>query len=186
MLGQVPGLTYEVYPARAKPGRDRPLVTCGGACRLALRPGKYRVRLRSTPTTSGGERLFEIEESSQVLVSPRSSAAAYFGLSLGIVGSVAVFSGAVLLGPSVISANCHDGDRCEDHETQGAIGLGLLVAGAVATPIGWRMFARNLRPRAEVIPLSADEARSHAPVGALSVAPSLTRHVLGLRAEVIF
>jgi len=176
LLGQAPGLVYDVYPAQAEPGRDQSLETCRGSCSLRLRPGKYRLVLHDTKKVSGGQRVFEIEEASQVLVGPREPGAAYLGLSFGIAGSVAAFAGAVLVTPSVLSANCHNGDRCEDHTTTGAIGLALLVGGAVATPIGWSAFARNLRPRAEVRATSGYESRG----------PSVELHGCGLSAKMSF
>lgn len=65
-------------------------------------------------------------------------------------GAVSVFAGLLLTLPVVMSSMCHDSNCVSDDErTAARIGLGALVAGAVATPIGWSLFAHNrtrLRP----------------------------------------
>lgn len=155
--GESPDLSFELF--RLVDGA--PLARCEGECIVALRSGKYGLRVLERGALVG-ERRVAVQRPATWTVSPNDPALRSLGLGLGIAGPVLLVAGALLITPVLGSGLCHDSEGCTTAgERQGAaLGFFALTGGAVATPIGWTLFASNLRPRLEVAPLNAPSASS--------------------------
>ncbi len=130
-----------------RPANGSPAVThCTGYCDFWTLPGRYT--LYSVDHTTGQRKDFSlrIKQSSRYEFETGDDSARTAGLAVGIGGSAAIVTGLILIGPLIFSAMC-EGDCSTRGEREAAsVGVGFLLAGAIATPIGWTMFVHN-RPR---------------------------------------
>jgi hypothetical protein len=126
---------------------EETLLRCQGRCEFFAPRGRYRVHARDSSTGKEYELGLRVKHSSAFRLRQGDSSARTAGLVLGIAGSASVLTGMILVLPSLMSGLCHDseGDGCltEGERTMGKVGVGLLLAGAIATPIGWIMFGQN-------------------------------------------
>ena len=157
VIGSVPRLRYELFQLNADPDVDEPIVSCESQCKLELFPGYYSIGVRDADGTSSTTQL-EIEGPGRLLVEPPSSSQRTLGLILGISGIVALGVGGVLFVSGAGDADCAGASSCNDGgNPPSLLTLGILVFGAVATPVGWGMFGNNLTPSVSV--RRTDDAR---------------------------
>lgn len=124
---------------------EETLLRCAGRCEFFAPRGRYRVHARDSSTGKEYELGLRIRRSSAFRLRQGDSSARTAGLVLGIAGSASVVTGMILVLPSLMSGLCHDSEGCttEGERTMGKVGVGLLLAGAIGTPIGWVMFGQN-------------------------------------------
>jgi hypothetical protein len=165
LRGTQAGLKYRLFAG----DEDRPLAACGEGCRIRLPQGRYRLQVAGPPggDVRTSEQTVEVFDDSVLRVDPPSSSSRTTGLATGIVGaSLLVVGGVVLYVGLLAEYVANVGETCTfssetgqssctstSHGTNWAIwtGAGMMVAGAIMTPIGWVVFARNNRPRIEVM-----------------------------------
>ena len=141
-----PGVSLSVFPERANPARDAPLVYCASPpCRVPLWPGRYQIHVSEGSETVAGRRVFETRGPAQASVDPDTQMHRTAGLIMGIVGPVITIVG---LG---VALSC--GPECERSASDRArvgSGLVLLLGGLTITPVGWVMFGTSYKPEVEV------------------------------------
>ena len=114
-----------------------PVARCTAYCDFWAPPGKYTLFAHDRSTGERKNLSLRIKRSSRFEFEAGDDGARSTGLALGIAGSVSLLVGLVLILPAMMSSS-------SDSERDGAtVGLGLLLAGAVATPIGWAMYSQN-------------------------------------------
>ena len=135
-----PSTQLEVVPVGSQEGAPA-VARCTEYCEFWALPGKYRVHAQDSSGTYKNLPL-RIKTSSRFNLATGNESAATAGLALGISGSVALFAGALMTVPFLLC------DRyCSSEEKSlASAGLGVLLAGALATPIGLVMYGEN-RPR---------------------------------------
>jgi hypothetical protein len=79
----------------------------------------------------------KIKKSSRFKLEDGDEGAAAVGLALGVSGGLALFVGFLMTLPELVDPE----GRHDDSKT--SAGLGILLAGAVATPIGWTIYGSN-------------------------------------------
>ncbi|HVY31289.1 MAG TPA: hypothetical protein VHB79_32255 [Polyangiaceae bacterium] len=134
---------------------ERAITTCRGACSFAAPPGSYTL-YRLDPETGVEEELrMRLRHATNFSLEDGSASTKQTGRLLGIGGLVLIGAGALLLMPAVLSSMCEDSNCASPGaRTAAVIGVGGLVVGGIATPIGWTM-ARHGRTR--LIDESTDE-----------------------------
>lgn len=130
---------------------DRFVSRCSTPCRLTLPMGRYRLFVHRTSNTLAGRRKLDIGGPTTVVLEPKGPSQRNIGLTLGIVGSVALIFG---VGMALGGANFQ-----EDPE-RATIAASLLVGGLIATPVGWVMFGVGRRPGMTVEPRGRPSAAS--------------------------
>jgi len=144
--GSQPGLTYEMVPHRQQAAGTR----CSDPCEVVAPPGNYDLRVFRDGEKLGTGRV-AVETSADLQVSPPDKETSRTGLALGVMGS-ALFMGG-LMAIALAGLSCDNEYGCSKNQvTTMQIGLGAMVGGAIMAPIGWVMFAKNRRPRIEVLP----------------------------------
>lgn len=129
---------------------------CSTPCSLTLFPGRYRLFVHRTPDTLAGSRKVDIEGPTSVTLEPKGPSQRNIGLTLGIVGSVAVIFGVgMVLG----------GVDFKDDPGRATVAASLLVGGMIATPVGWVMFGLGRRPGMSVDPREGPSVASEPRVG---------------------
>jgi len=157
-----PATELEVVPAGAPPG-SAAVARCSEYCEFWAWPGKYTLYSRDNNTGTRRELPLRIKQSSRYFFEPGDDDARSLGLGLAIGGSVAFFTGFVLVMPLILAQTCED-SRCTTQGKQDAatVGGALLLAGLIASPIGWGMYAHN-RPRLKRIDDRAHRASKPTP-----------------------
>jgi hypothetical protein len=150
---------------------DETVASCTTPCPVHILPGKYQLYVLGEDDEKvlvkarivGGERL--------MLSSPNPTLR-WTGLALGVAGAVSAAVGGLLLFALTSGSTEGCNSDCEDHPPRWALPttVATLIVGAVATPIGWTMFANNRKPRIESTPLEGGPPRAPA-APTLSVAP---------------
>lgn len=130
-------LDVDVYPRDANVRRDRPVSSCSTPCELTLPRGRYRLFVHRTPDTLAGGRGLDVEDPVTLTLSPKGPAQRNIGLTLAIVGSVAMVLGA---GMAIAGVDV------EKEPGRAAAAGGLLFGGAALTAIGWVSFGLGRRP----------------------------------------
>ncbi len=171
--GDDPRMRFEVF-SRAK-GADQkvPLFVCGNPCPAMLPRGEYRVRVSGVPKRVSGDSNIDVTADASYAYSLPEQSARSGGLALAITGTALVPAGLLLLviaGSGDCGHGCADGDTGE-RETAAWVGLGMLVTGAVLTPVGWVQFARNRKPQLEERPFGAPRREARAPRIGVGAAP---------------
>ncbi len=194
--GTRPGVEYRLYAMDA----EQPLAVCGEGCRVQLPQGQYRLQVAGTPGSDvrTSDTPIELFSDTDVRVDPPSSSNRTTGLALGITGASLLVVGGVVLYVGIIIEMMRDFDdetacdlsyststcRPPRHGPNVALwaGAGMLVAGAIMTPIGWVMFGRNHRARLEV----TAPGRSSSEAGRWRVGPTRIGTGWGLGTSVGF
>ncbi|HVU04213.1 MAG TPA: hypothetical protein VHE30_20790 [Polyangiaceae bacterium] len=152
-------LPVEIYGPSANVSQDRPIARCTTPCFARLPTGRYKLHVAKTEDTLAGSRVFDLDGTSRVEVSPDEPWQRTTGLVLGIGGPVAIVTGIVLLVTEATSRSVHScaDDTCSWHEEAPsdsvvAAGALLIVGGLAATPIGWVMFGKSFKPEVRVTP----------------------------------
>lgn len=135
----------------AKPGEDRPLITCPRSCRIQLQQGQYDIRVQETDETLAGTRPFTITHDTKIRFDPDTKTKRTAGLILGITGPIAIVTGIAIIISSIHIEpyGGSDGTNHSDND-KGAAGVLLLLAGLGATPAGWIMYGTSKRPEYEL------------------------------------
>lgn len=120
------------------------LLQCFDACSTVLEPGRYRLRVLSSSRETVGTQDVNIERPVVFHATSANPAAAPVGLVLGIGGIVLLVSSMAALTSSLLMDGCDGSSPCAAGPLA-AYGLVALVGGAILTPVGWSMFARNRR-----------------------------------------
>jgi hypothetical protein len=175
LSGTVPSMGYEIYEAHSRPGKDAPLATCPGPCRLILPPGEYHFRVTETADTLAGSRKLEINASSSIHFDPDTKAKRTTGLVLGIGGPIlAILGFGTLLGASCM--DCTGSDRRNDGAV--AAGAAMLLGGLALTPIGWVMYGTSYKPEYEIKRLGPRVGRGESP-WRFGISPTLGGAAIG-------
>ena len=136
-----PATALEVAPSDRSAGV---VASCTEYCDFWAVPGKYTLYALDH---SSGERKrlsLRIKQSSRFELIAGDDEARDTGLVVGIVGSAAAVTGLVLTAVYLLSATCEDSNcTTQTQRDAGMVGLGLLLGGAILTPIGWTMYASN-------------------------------------------
>lgn len=166
----IEGGSPEVELRLSRGSSDETLLRCQGRCEFFAPKGRYRLYARDANTGAEHELGLRVRHSGRFRLRQGDSSARTAGLVVGIAGPVSLVTGMVLLLPSLMSAGCHDSGGCttQRERTAGMVGLGLLLGGAIATPIGWVVFAQN-RTRLEQLRGAAPPERFR--IGLAGVAP---------------
>jgi hypothetical protein len=160
----------------SEPGEPHLIYSCATDCQLYVAPGAYQLRLEE----GGGKysvKSIEINAPKSISLGPLDRKAANAGLTLGITGTVAAGAGLIMLGWAAMSQMGENQPSWEPTVAQ--VGLVGLVAGAVATPIGWRMFAANRKMKLEERDLLTQQS---APLIVVAVLPTPGGLSMGLSA----
>lgn len=144
-------------------GSTEPVADCVGMCDFAALPGRYTLYTHDASTGADHELSLRIRRSSRFQLQQGDDGARDAGLALGITGSVSIVAGFFMVLPVVLSSMCEDTNcTTSDERLTAEVGLGLLLGGIVATPIGFTVFAHN-RTKLKLIDESPYEARSNGP-----------------------
>jgi len=152
ITGAEGSLRVELYAPSATVKRDPAIARCETPCIAHLERGQYRLLVYATDDTVEGSRMITIDDSRDLIVHPRSSGSGETGLALGILGPVAIIGGGVL----ALSNMNLCVDSCEPRDTSpglALLGVGLMLGGLVATPIGWVLYGQSRHPGVEMAPL---------------------------------
>lgn len=131
----------EVVPAGGE--NAQAVARCREYCDFWALPGKYTLYARDYSSGERKDLSLRIKQSSRFELQPGDDDARTTGLALGIGGSVAILGGFIAIMPALMSSMCEGGCRSQSEEDAAAVGLGLLLAGAIATPVGWTMYVHN-------------------------------------------
>ena len=138
-----PHTELEVVPAGA-PAGSAPVARCSEYCDFWTLPGKYTLYTLDHSTGQRKDLSLRIKQSSRFVYQAGDDDARATGLALGIGGSVATMTGLVLMATALMSSMCEDTNCTTNAERNAATaGLVVFVAGVIATPIGWTMYAHN-------------------------------------------
>ena len=158
-------------------GGKEPIAECVGMCDFSALPGRYTLYTHDTSSGDEHQVSLRIKRSSRFQLLQGDDSARDAGLVLGITGSVSIISGFFMVLPVVFSSICEASNCTTPGERVTAeVGLGLLLGGIVATPIGFVVFAHN-RTKLKLIDQSPYEANN---------SPSLRLGVIGLNGGVGF
>jgi hypothetical protein len=150
------------------------IANCNAQCVFWAPPGRYTLNATNLATGAQHELRLHLEGPRDFELKEGNDTAKYAGLALGLVGSAAVVAGLFMVAPVVLSKMCEGPDCTTSSERRTAnVGLGLLLGGAVAMPVGWVMFSRN-RTRLVAVPSAAGAyAEPGVRVGFLGLAPGV-------------
>src|SRR5687767_3919693 len=164
-------LRFKIYSLAKGADKKVPIHGCASPCRVLLPRGEYRVHVSGDPERIEGDRRVELTADTSLRFSLPDRSARTTGLVLGITGSALVGVGMLVLLFSNWGADQRDGGQ--ETRTGSYVGAGMLITGAVLTPIGWVQFGRNRKPSVEQHPLGGVPQEAAAPrlrVGAAPVA----------------
>lgn len=145
-----PGKRFDVRTAK----NDQVIARCIGQCTLALPLGSYEVHLYDEKGNPDGDTNFSVSSSGGLEVQDADQSVATIGATLGISGIALMLAGTFLTFSSVcIDDSIHTNDCPRGSSSRAALGVSSIALGAVLTPIGWVLFARNHSARANERPL---------------------------------
>jgi len=152
ITGELAGVSLRVADAET----DRTVATCKGACSFRAAPGPYTIYSFDPASGERHELGLRLRHASQFRFSAGDSTAKTAGLVTGIAGPALILTGFILIAPLLLSSICEDSNcSSQGQRTAAQVGLGALVLGAVATPVGWTVFASNRTRLVEVNPEEA-------------------------------
>jgi hypothetical protein len=175
LSGNEPALRFRVYSLAKGADKKAPIHGCGNPCRVMLPRGEYRVQVAGRPDQVEGDRTIDVRADTRARFTLPDRGARAGGLALGITGSALVGAGMMVLIISSWGARCSG--PCSLPESDDGtpvlsyVGFGMVITGAVLTPLGWIQFARNRRPDIEQRPLRSAAREAKAPRAAIGVAP---------------
>jgi hypothetical protein len=179
-----PSTELEIEPVGAPEG-SAVIRRCMGYCTVRVPPGVYSVYARSEDDEEPKRHSFSTQQSSRFVLDPGNRGLQAAGLTLAISGMTAVPIGMfiVLLASSTVC----DYDNCDTQAQREALRGGWIatLAGAVATPVGWVLFAKS-RPRLKPIDESehgAAEPSTEVRVGVVGLGLGAFRWALGADSE---
>jgi len=149
-----PGLQFKIFSHADGADAETAIFACANPCRVMLLPGEYRVEVSGDPQHVDGERTIQVKKDSTFDFSLPARSAKTAGLALGIAGTALIPAGLYVAFLADSAASCYD--SCDHGRQQDPrlppgvyVGLGMMAVGAVLTPVGWVIFAKNRRPRFE-------------------------------------
>jgi hypothetical protein len=118
---------------------------CNRYCTLRLIPGHYALRAMTLDTGREFELPLRVERSTTFRIDAGSHGARVAGLVIGTAGPILIVAGVVMIFEDAVRNSGCDDDCPANRGTDylGALGLTSVLVGALATPIGWTMFAKN-------------------------------------------
>ena len=141
---RISGVLRSVTLRIADEDTDRTVASCRGPCSFHAPAGHYTVYSRDDETGDRHELGLRVRHAGHFRFDAGDSTAKTTGLVIGIAGPTLIMTGFILIAPALLSNSCEDNECSSNGQrTASQIGLGALVLGAVATPIGWTMFASN-------------------------------------------
>jgi hypothetical protein len=149
----VPRLPVEIFERRARIGREDSITSCVTPCTLELPRGTYRLYAYATPTTTPGTDTIHIDEQAWVRVDPNSRVHRSVGVVV-LAGGI----GALTLGSFLGLAGLGSADGSQGSGGNPALfmaGVGLVIAGAVAIPVGLITFLTSYGASVDVEPTRA-------------------------------
>jgi hypothetical protein len=172
LSGSDPRLRFQIFSYGAD--SENAIHTCGNPCRVRLRRGEYRVLVSGGPDQVSGARAIRVVGESDFAFSLPARSTKNIGLGIGIAGPAVALTGLYIIVFAHEDPACRD--SCEEGKQRRAptaayIGLGVMAAGAVATPVGWMLFASNRKPRFRERSLVSTRAEARAPRIGFGAAP---------------
>jgi hypothetical protein len=166
-----PSTLLEVWPKSHAPGSPA-VARCTAYCDFWAPPGKYTVYALDPLSGERKDLSLRIKQSSRFELEPGDDEARATGFAVAMGGSAAMLAGLVLVMPRVLAAWC-EGD-CTTSKAQrdtASAGLGLLLAGVIAAPIGWIIYGNNATrlKRIDDRPPRANDTESLVRVGVVGV-----------------
>jgi hypothetical protein len=151
-----------------------PVADCTGHCVFWAPLGRYTLNVTNLATGAQHELRLRVERPNNFELKEGNDTAKYAGLALGAAGSAAIVASLFMVAPVVLSAMCEDSNCTTNSQRRTAnIGLGFLLGGGVAAPVGWVMFSRN-RTRLVVGPAAAGaDTEQGLRVGILGLSPGV-------------
>jgi len=138
-----PATELEVVPTGGS-ADSPPLARCTEYCDFWALPGKYTLYARDHSGAQAQALPLRIKQSARFEFERGDDDARTTGLAVGVVGSAALLTGLILIATAALSSICEDSNCTSSGKRDAAtVGLGLLVAGAIATPVGWATYAGN-------------------------------------------
>jgi hypothetical protein len=175
LTGNDPRLRFEIYSLAKGAKRDVPIHACANPCRVLLERGEYRVRVSGGQQQITADRKIEVTGDGSWRFSLPDRKGRSSALALAITGTALLPVGLIVAFVSASSVTacghgCDGTDRPNEAASTGVVvGLGMMVVGAVLTPIGWVQFARNRKPKMEE-PRQAARTKAEPRIG-LGAAP---------------
>jgi hypothetical protein len=160
---------FKIYSLAKGADKKVPIHGCASPCRVLLPRGEYRVHVSGDAERIEGDRRIELTADTSLRFSLPDRSARTTGLVLGITGSALVGVGMLVLLFSNYGADQRDGGQ--ETRTGAYVGAGMLITGAVLTPIGWVQFGRNRKPSVERHPLGGEPQAAVAPRLRVAAAP---------------
>jgi hypothetical protein len=168
-----PSTELEVVPNSAARGSP-PVARCTEYCDFWTPPGKYTVHARDPISGERKELSLRVKQSSRFELDPGDDEARATGFAVAMGGSAAVLAGLVLVMPVLVSRWCdEDCVTSKNQRDTAGVGLGLILAGMITSPIGWIIYGNN---RARLVRIDersrlATEAQKQVRVGVVGVGP---------------
>lgn len=131
-------------PAEADSRALPAVARCTEYCEFWAFPGRYTLYTRNHSNGERKDLSLRIKQSSRFRFEAGDDDARAAGLALGIGGSAALVAGFIMITPVIMSSMCEDSNCTTQGERDVAtVGVVLMLAGAITTPIGWTMYVRN-------------------------------------------
>ena len=188
LRGASRGVIWEIYSMEGPIREQTPLARCGDqGCVLRMQTGKYRLWVEgATGEGPHGYRELGVYGDLDLTVRAPPRGAKGGGLTLAILGKVAVFTGMSLtvvgaVGDCTYDDETHE-DECESDEQMLNAGLVTMLLGAVSIPVGWVMFARARHPQIEYNEVATTPTNT----GRLELGPVRVGSGFGLGSRVTF
>jgi hypothetical protein len=119
-----------------------PVAFCRGPCAFHARPGRFTAWSFDEESGERHEIGLRVRRASHFNFEPGDDTERTAGLIVGIAGPTLILTGFILVAPVLLSSMCEESNcTSEGQQTAGKIGVGALLLGAIATPIGWSMFS---------------------------------------------
>jgi hypothetical protein len=165
-----PGVPVALHPDRdlvvtlRDPKHDYRIARCAPDCLVYVPEGRYEVSLADRFGKNYGAKKLRVRRPMSVQVSRPDDSARTTGLTLGIVGPILAVGGVVMLTSAALSSMSHGGADGDSSQAELAlVGLTAFATGAVLTPVGWVMYARNRGPKLDI------QETAHSGIGPLRV-----------------
>jgi hypothetical protein len=177
IIGDEP-MTITAYPRWRGADKERALFSCRTPCRVHVYPAKYGLHVQGGSDKIEGMRIVDVRGPTRVAFSLPETSARSGALALAIAGTVSASVGLMVLWGSALHATCQTCDSSEQRELDQEakrgywIGGGLLLAGAIASPIGWIRWAQNRKPEMQASTLGAKASQRSTPRVEIGVAPA--------------
>jgi len=129
-----PATELEVMPSGAAAG-SAAVARCTQYCEFWAPLGRYTVQARDPSTGERKDLPLRIKKSSRFELEAGDDSTSTAGMFFGVAGAIALPIGLITLAAGVTSSG--------DDASATRVGLGLLLGGAIATPVGWSMYASS-------------------------------------------